>query len=102
MLLFLRAWQAKVTKKDLDKVYLLMSACPMLGLLGTTLGLSRMFRGMEEAEIELSAEGSDQILFDLFAEGMSIALPTTVMGLIASLLILPFLLLIQKRSKDAV
>ena len=78
-------------KRRIRFLYVLVSASPLIGLLGTVIGMLQTFSGLSM---------QDGYKIDLVAGGISQALVTTQAGLLVAIPALAMVHLLQRRKKD--
>jgi biopolymer transport protein ExbB len=86
-----RAGDASYLKRRLRFLMVLATSAPLIGLLGTVIGMLQTFDGLSM---------QDSYKMDLVASGISQALVTTQAGLLVAIPALAFIHLLQRRKKD--
>ena len=86
-----RASDASYLNRRLRFLMVLASSAPLIGLLGTVIGMLQTFDGLSM---------QDSYKMDLVASGISQALVTTQAGLLVAIPALAFIHLLQRRKKD--
>jgi biopolymer transport protein ExbB len=86
-----RAGDASYLKRRLRFLTVLATSAPLIGLLGTVIGMLQTFDGLSM---------QDSYKMDLVASGISQALVTTQAGLLVAIPALAFIHLLQRRKKD--
>ena len=86
-----RAGDASYLQRRLRFLMVLATSAPLIGLLGTVIGMLQTFDGLSM---------QDSYKMDLVAGGISQALVTTQAGLLVAIPALAFIHLLQRRKKD--
>ena len=86
-----RSGESSFMNRRIRFLYILSSAAPLIGLLGTVIGMLQTFNG-------LSMQDSNKA--DLVASGISQALITTQAGLLVAIPAVAFIHLLQRKKKN--
>lgn len=86
-----RSGESSFLNRRIRFLYILSSAAPLIGLLGTVIGMLQTFNG-------LSMQDSNKT--DLVASGISQALITTQAGLLVAIPAVAFIHLLQRKKKN--
>jgi biopolymer transport protein ExbB len=86
-----KAGDASYLKRRIRFLMVLATSAPLIGLLGTVIGMLQTFDGLSM---------QDSYKMDLVASGISQALVTTQAGLLVAIPALAFIHLLQRRKKD--
>ena len=86
-----RSGESSFMNRRIRFLYILSSAAPLIGLLGTVIGMLQTFSG-------LSIQDSNKT--DLVASGISQALITTQAGLLVAIPAVAFIHLLQRKKKN--